>query len=227
MATTKILIVGGTGMVGGLALRDALARDEVAEVVGIGRRSTGVDNARYREIIHSDYMDYRGVAEAFDGVDIGLFCIGAYSGALPDEEFKRVTVDYAMAFGRALHAGRADATLCFLSGAGADPSGQSRMAFARYKGEAERGLAELGLGRLHVFRPGYIYPVTPRQEPNFSYRAMRAMWPLMRAVYPNGGIPSDELAQAMVHAGLHGTSAHQDPVLENRDIRAFVKTWAS
>jgi hypothetical protein len=33
----------------------------------------------------------------------------------------------------------------------------------------------LGFPRTHLFRPGYIYPVTPRTEPNLSYRAFRAL----------------------------------------------------
>ena len=77
----------------------------------------------------------------------------------------------------------------------------------------------ISLPRTHLFRPGYIYPVTPRTEPNLSYRAFRALWPALRLAYPNVGISSDGLAQAMLLAGLNGTAGHDSPVLENRDIR--------
>jgi uncharacterized protein YbjT (DUF2867 family) len=70
-----------------------------------------------------------------------------------------------------------DAAFSFLSGNGADPTGRSRLAFARYKGEAEKALLAAGFPRVYIFRPAYIYPVEPRKEPNFSYRLMRAIYP--------------------------------------------------
>jgi uncharacterized protein YbjT (DUF2867 family) len=48
------------------------------------------------------------------------------------------------------------------------------MAFARYKGEAEKLLAAAGFPYLYVFRPAFIYPVVLCKEPNFNYRLMRA-----------------------------------------------------
>jgi hypothetical protein len=76
---------------------------------------------------------------------------------------------------------------------------------------------------VHIFRPGYIYPVTPRDEPNVTYRITRSLYPVLRRVYPNIGIASDDLARAMVYAGLHGTGTHAAPVLENRDIRVLAE----
>ena len=41
-----------------------------------------------------------------------------------------------------------------------------RIAFARYKGEAENALLAAGFHAVYIFRPAYIYPVKPRKEPN-------------------------------------------------------------
>ena len=73
--------------------------------------------------------------------------------------------------------------------------------------------------RLHIFRPGYIYPVTPRKEPNLVYRISRFLYPLLRHVYPNIGIASEDLARAMVRAGLYGAGKSENPILENKNIR--------
>ena len=81
----------------------------------------------------------------------------------------------------------------------------------------------MGFPRVHIFRPGYIYPVTPRKEPNRMYTASRFLYPLVRRLYPNIGISSEDLAQAMVHAGLYGTGDNKDPILENKDIRTMQK----
>lgn len=227
MKTQRLLLLGATGMVGGHALRDALAREEVGELTSIGRRPTGVLHPKLREIVHSDLGDFGAISEAFVGQDAALFCVGAYTGVVPDDELRRVTVDLVVAFADALHRGSPDAAVSFLSGQGADSREQSRIAYARYKGIAENALLARGFSRVHLFRAGYIYPTEPRREPNFAYRVFRAAYPIARLVYPNLGVDSDDLARVMVHAALHSTARHrtaphESPILENREIRALV-----
>jgi uncharacterized protein YbjT (DUF2867 family) len=210
-------------MIGGFALRESLRRPDVATVTVVGRRATGVSDAKLNEVLHDDFTDYRPIGGALDGQDVALYCIGVYTGTVADDEFRRITVDYSVAFASALYERSPQTAFCFLSGQGADQTERSRMAFARYKGAAENALLALGFPRVHIFRPGYIYPVAPRREPNVTYRIMRALYPLLRRIYPNIGIASDDLARAMSYAGLHGTGAHEGPVLENRDIRALAQ----
>ena len=57
--------------------------------------------------------------------DACLFCLGAYTGAVTDEDFRLITVDYAVRFAEALRAANPDAAFCLLSGAGADPRPQT------------------------------------------------------------------------------------------------------
>ena len=224
MSGKHVILVGATGMVGGIALRESLCRPDVATVTAVGRRATGVQDTKLREVLHNDFTDCSEIAEVFEGQDVALFCVGVYTGAVPDDEFRRITVDYTIAFARVLHERSPQAAFCFLSGAGADQTERSRMSFARYKGAAEKALLEFGFPRVHIFCPGYIYPVTPRHEPNLTYRITHLLYPLVRRVYPNIGVRSDDLARAMVSAGLDGTGAHEAPVLENRDIRALAET---
>jgi len=109
-----------------------------------------------------------------------------------------------------------------LSGSGADPAGRSRIAFARYKGQAEKALLAAGFPCVYIFRPAYIYPVEPRKEPNFSYRLLRGIYPVFRVLFPNQVIPADDLAHAMVDVAVSARGQHEGVVLENRDIRAMV-----
>ena len=92
-----------------------------------------------------------------------------------------------------------------MSGNGADPTGRSRFPFARYKGEAEKALLAAGFLRVYLFRPAYIYPVQPRQEPNFNYRLIRALYPVFRLLFPNQVIRADDLGWAMVDVVLRQT----------------------
>ncbi len=221
MPGKSVILGGATGMVGGHALALCCQCPEIGAITSVGRRTTATPHPKLREVLHDDFTNFDPVASAFAGQDVALYCVGAYTGTVPDEQFRSITVDATLAFARTLRTHSPGAAFCFLSGQGADPTGKSRMAFARYKGEAERALLEMGFARVHIFRPGYIYPVTPRQEPNRSYRVMRAIYPVLRRVAPNLSVTSHDLARAMVHAGLHGTGSHLAPVLENADIRAL------
>src|SRR4029079_169546 len=138
------------------------------------------------------------LAEVLTGQDAAIFCLGAYTGAVPDAELRRVTVDYPIEFARVLRGSSPDASFSFLSGGGADPTGRSRIAYARYKGEAEKALLASGFPRVYIFRPAYIYPVVGRKEPNLGYRLLRTAYPLLRTLLPNQVIPADDLARAMV-----------------------------
>jgi uncharacterized protein YbjT (DUF2867 family) len=206
-------------MIGGLVLRRALAHADVAEVTSLGRRPCGVAHAKLTEIVHDDFTRFDGEEHAFEGQDAAIYCLGAYTGAVRDDEFRRITTDFTVAFAAALERASPEAAFCFLSGQGADPTGRSRIPFARYKGMAENHLMERAFSRLHIFRPGYIYPVEPRPEPNRLYAIFRAVYPLLRLVYPNVGLASDDLAEKMLDAALRGTPGHDGPILENRDIR--------
>ena len=111
-----------------------------------------------------------------------------------------------------------DVAFSFLSGSGADPTRGSRLAFARYKGEAESALQRARFPRLYIFRPAYIYPVEPRKEPNVSYHFLRAIYPAFRLLFPNQVIRADDLARAMVDVIVRDMSKRESSVFENRDI---------
>jgi hypothetical protein len=64
----------------------------------------------------------------------------------------------------------------------------------------------------------------PRKEPNFSYRVLRAVYPVFRLLFPNQVIRADELAWVMVDVVLRQTQERQGLVFENRDIRAMVES---
>ena len=218
----RVVIVGASGMVGGYALRYLLADPAVGRVTSIGRRNLGVSHPKLTGILHSDFADCTPLADALTGHDAAVYCLGAYTGAVPDEELRRITVDYTVEFARVLHASSPIATFAFLSGSGADPTGRSRMAFARYKGEAEKTLSAAGFPHVYIFRPAYIYPVQPRREPNVSYRLLRAIYPVFRVLFPNQVIRADDLARTMADAAVRGTGEGRTLVLENRDIRHLV-----
>jgi uncharacterized protein YbjT (DUF2867 family) len=218
----RLVIVGATGMVGGYALRYALGHPAVKSATAIVRRKLDISHPKFNEVVHRDFEDCSALADTLSAQDGAVFCLGAYTGAVSDAELRTITVDYPIEFARVLHASSPGAAFSFLSGSGADPTGRSRMPFARYKGEAENALLAAGFPRVYLFRPAYIYPVEPRKEPNFGYRLLRAIYPAFQLLFPNQVIRADDLARAMVDAAVQGTDRGAK-VFENRDIRAMVK----
>ncbi len=220
----RLVIVGATGMVGGFALRYALNHPSVGAVTVIGRRKLGISHPKLKEVLHLDFTDCSALAQPLSGQDAAAFCLGVYTGAVPDQEFRRITVDYTVEFARVLRASSPGAAFSFLSGSGADQTEQSRMAFARYKGKAEKALLAAGFPRLYIFRPAYIYPVESRKEPNLSYRLLRTIYPVFRVLFPDQVIPADDLARAMVDVAVRGTGEREHQIFENRAIRAMIKS---
>jgi len=223
---TRLVIAGATGMVGGYGLRYALEQPDVEHVTSVGRRKLGISHSKLTEVLHRDFADCSALVETLRGQDGAIFCLGTYTGVVTDAELHRITVDYTVEFARVLRVSSADAAFSFLSGKGADPTGQSRMAFACYKGEAEKALLAAGFPRAYIFRPAYIYPVEPRQEPNFSYRLLRWIYPAFRVALSDLVIRSDDLARAMVDVVVQRTGERQSVVFENRDIKALAHASA-
>jgi len=220
----RIVIVGATGMVGGHAVRYALERPDIERVMSVGRRALGISHSKLTEVLHADFADCTPLAEALRDQQAAIFCLGTYTGAVTDAELRRITVDYTVEFARVLRASSPDAAFSFLSGNGADPTGHSRMAFARYKGAAEKALLETGFPRVYIFRPAYIYPVEPRSEPNLSYRLLRWLYPAFRVLFPTLVIRSDDLARALVDVAVQKSGERQSLVFENRDIQVMTQS---
>jgi uncharacterized protein YbjT (DUF2867 family) len=216
----NILLAGANGMIGGLILKACLERDDVRRVTSIVRKKSGMAHPKLNEIIHEDFYDFAETAEQFADQDICFFCVGVYTGQVPREIFRRITVDITVAFATALKKKSPQAAFCFLSGQGADRTEKSRVMFAKYKGMAENILVSLGFPHLYIFRPGYIYPVTPRKEPNLMYSIFRVLYkPLVSWMFPQMSITSERLAQAMVNVAFEGSNSR---TFENREIRALV-----
>jgi uncharacterized protein YbjT (DUF2867 family) len=220
----RLVIVGASGMVGGYALRYALDNSTVERVTSIGRKTLGISHPKLKEVLHQNFAECSALADALLGQDAAVYCLGTYTGSVSDAELRAITADYTIEFARVLRNSSPNSAFSFLSGNGADPTGRSRFAFARYKGEAEKALVAAGFPRVYLFRPAYIYPVQPRQEPNFNYRLIRALYPVFRLLFPNQVIRADDLGWAMVDVVLRQTQERQGLVFENRDIRAMVKS---
>lgn len=215
--TKNILITGSSGMVGNIILNKCLQREDVNSVTCFVRKSTTNKHPKLIEIVHENFLDFSGKEHYFKNKDICFYCIGVYTGAVPKEDFNKITIDYTAAFSKTLKQESTDVVFSFLSGQGADSSEKSPVLFAKSKGVAENILKRLKFKQLNIFRPGYIYPVKKRREPNTFYRIFRPLYKYFFSfIYPNIGISSVDLANVMIDVAF---KENPKEIFENKDIR--------
>jgi len=213
----KVLVFGPTGTAGGSVLKVCLAEPRVTEVRAIARRLVPPTDAKLRTFLHSDFLDYTALAEAFAGVDACLFCLGiSVSQVSGEAEYRRITQGFALAAARALQAGSPGAVFHYLSGQSA--ALDSRMMWARVKAEAERDL--LALGTAVCWRPGFIDGAASTNAPRL-YQALRPLTRLFkgfRGLYVSG----EDIGRAMLQATDEGVRGR---IYENREIRDLAERW--
>lgn len=214
----RVLILGANGMIGDLILQKCLQSNEINEVIAITRNELSTKNGKLRNIILANFLNVDAIEREFENIDICYYCLGVYTGAVSNELFFQITVDYTKVIANKLKQKSPLASFCFLSGMGADLTEKSKMPFAKAKGIAENYLLQLKMGRLVIFRPGYIYPIIKRKEPNFFYTLSRWLYPVLKFIYPNIGLSSEVLANSMFKAGFTATPTI---ILENKAIKAF------
>jgi putative NADH-flavin reductase len=152
----NVIIAGASGMIGNLILQECLQIQDVQTVTCILRKPLPIQHIKLVQVIHSNFLDYSAIAPHFANQDICYYCIGVYTGQVPSAEFKSITVDYTKAFADMLKKQSSTASVCFLSGQGADSTEKSKVLFASQKGIAENYLLQQQFGHTAIFRPGYI-----------------------------------------------------------------------
>ncbi len=133
----KVLLAGSTGMIGSIILEECLALPSIEKVLCPVRKLAPTQNEKQLQTVIINFNDYDQKDYLFEAINIAFFCIGAYTGKVKDDEFKKITVDYAVNFAKKLEQHSPGAKLCLLSGAGADKTEKSRTSFAKFKGMAE------------------------------------------------------------------------------------------
>jgi uncharacterized protein YbjT (DUF2867 family) len=217
----KVIVFGATGMVGQGVLRECLLDDGVTDVLTIGRRKTGANREKLREIELVDLSAAAFEALALADYDACFFCLGVSSAGLSENEYRRITYDIAVHAATALVKQNAAATFIFVSGAGADSTGKSRVMWARVKGETENAILALPFKGKYVFRPAFIRPEHGIVSRTPLYRILYAILfplvPLIKVLFPGQVITTSRLGRAMLNVARHGAPK---AILESRDIEA-------
>ena len=216
----NILIAGASGMVGSHLLDICIQSEEIETISILSRKPSANLHKKVKEIIVNDFLNYDKIIPMIKDIDVVFFCVGVYTGAVDRDTFRTITIDYPVALAKAVYTHSPASKFILLSGAGADRTEKSKVMFAKDKGIAENKLFEIYGNQFHSARPGYIYPVIKRKEPNFSYALFRMLYPIIKLLGKKYSITSVELAKAMFVIGMN---EQEQTVFENDDLRGMVE----
>jgi uncharacterized protein YbjT (DUF2867 family) len=217
----NVVLFGATGMVGQGALRECLLDPDVARVLTVGRRATGQQHEKLREVVVTDMYDLSPIRTELAGFNACFFCLGVSSTGMTEERYARVTYDLTMVAAQTLVQLNPGMTFVFVSGMGTDSSERDGVMWARVKGRTENALLRIGFKAAYMFRPGFIVPQHGIKSRTTLYRlfytVLAPLLPLFKKLAPNAVVTTESLGRAMIAVAKRG---YGKPVLEARDISA-------
>jgi uncharacterized protein YbjT (DUF2867 family) len=220
----RVLVIGGSGQVGGALVRALLAAGSCTEVVMVNRRTIALAaDAHLRQVImDTSAADFSSrTAElartcSAQGVPVyAASCIGIGKGSQrwSEEDIKRLEIGVVGAFARGCLAGGVE-RFGLLSAAGSSP--KSWIRYARIMGEKEAAVRSIGFKRLAIFRPGII--AGNAHTPGF----LAVLGRFIPGSF--GTIDQDDIGRAFVGEFLHGHDG--TTILENAAMKQRARAIA-
>ncbi|ADW67107.1 Rossmann-fold NAD(P)-binding domain-containing protein [Granulicella tundricola] len=224
----KVMLFGGTGMVGQGALRECLLDPSIKEVVAITRSTVAqpipTPSPKLRQIIRKDLFDLDGLDDEFAAVDTCMFCLGVTSFRMKEDDYRHITYDLTLSVAKRFVRVNPKVVFIYVSGAGTDSTGESKTMWARVKGETENDLLALPLRAAFMFRPGGIVPQHGIKSKTAVYQVfysiLKPIMPLFERFFPKYVTTTDQLGGAMLRLAKKGVAQEGPPrrVLESVDI---------
>ena len=214
-----ILITGATGLVGQGVLRECLRAVDVAKVVALGRRATGIQHPKLEELHCNDFANLGSVVDQLAPFDACFYCAGAPPLGISAAEYRRVTLTLTLRVAEVFAQRNGNGKFIYISGAHANP--HSRIMMLRVKGETELALLALPITAVMV-RPGGIQPVdgvrSPHRYLELFYRVAGPVMGLARRALPNQLTTTANVGRSMLALARE----EQPPsVVENADINRW------
>ncbi len=214
----RTLVAGGTGLVGSELLALLGADTRYDKVTSLVRREVSARAGIENYVISFADLDRLELPE----IDDAYCCLGTTrSAAGSDDAFRRVDLDYVLAYARA--ARRAGAVRFLLvSSMGADAN--SRFLYTRTKAEAEMGVSVLGFDVVGIERPSFL--MGQRADARSAERAALVIGRIIRPLMVGPLRRFRPIEVSKVAAGLIQLAFDAPPgvtVLSSEEIAVAVK----
>ncbi len=204
---TDICLVGGSGLVGHELLLLLSHLDQVRTVKAVTRSPLGRIPPKADNLI----LDFNKLEEHLDVLKAQVFicCLGStIKKAGSKEAFKKVDLDYVLQFAKLAEKAKAQKFLV-VSAMGADAD--SKVFYNQVKGEMEKGLRNLQIPQVEIFRPSLI--LGERKEKRTGEEWAQRLGPLMTKLLVGPlkkyrPIQATDIAKAMAIAVLNFHPGH-------------------
>ena len=192
----KAIVIGATGLVGNLILKEILDDKDFSEVRIFVRRPTGIINTKLKEFVNP-MKDIGSLSPEIQG-DVIFNALGTtIKQAGSQAEQQRIDRDLPIAF--AWFASKNGVKIMLnVSSVGANMKGGF---YLKTKAEMENGTEKFFPGKVFHFRPGFL--VGKRKDfrlvERIAFGFMKAIDPVLRGSYKKyRSMPANKLAKAMV-----------------------------
>lgn len=214
----KVLLLGGTGLTGGLVLEGLLAADPVSRVVAPTRRALTIEHEKLQPVaVNFAHLEDH---EALFGVDVIICCLGTtISKAGSRQRFREVDYGYGITAARL---GRQQGARAFMLMSAIGASASSPVFYNRVKGELEEDLKGLGYPYLSIYQPGLLLGqrAEHRKAEALGIKAMPAINALLQGPLKRyRGIQVTAVARAMVQETIE--LAEQGESMQGQRYRRY------
>jgi uncharacterized protein YbjT (DUF2867 family) len=146
------IVLGATGLTGGILLRELLEDPRYGRVLVFSRSPVGMDHPRLEEHL-GDLMSLSEFKVHFKADEV-YCCIGTTKAKTPDQEKYRA-IDFGIPVSAArLCSENGIGAFLVISSLGADPG--SRIFYSKVKGEMEEAVLQQGIARTYILQPSII-----------------------------------------------------------------------
>ncbi len=114
--TLKVIIFGGTGMVGQGVLIECLRDPDVTQVLCVGRSPVPQQHGKLRQLTPGDLFDLAPVADQLSGYDACFFCLGISAARMTEAAYRHLTYDLTVSAARLLADRRFGDDVCLCVG---------------------------------------------------------------------------------------------------------------
>jgi uncharacterized protein YbjT (DUF2867 family) len=215
----RVLLFGGTGMVGQGVLRECLLDPDIKNVFTVGRNATGQKHEKLHEWVHHNMLDLSTIENDLSGFDACFFCLGISSMGMTEDRYRSITYDITISVAQTLAKLNPNMTFIYVTAMGTDSTEQGHRMWARVKGRTENALLRLPFKAAFMFRPAGILPLNGVKSKTKLYQAvyniMRPFYPLLEKFFPKSITTSEQLGRAMIKVARKGYSK---PIIESSDI---------
>lgn len=199
MSGLRVLLFGGTGMIGGGVLRALLSMQEVDAITSVSRTAAPLQHPKLTQVLEKD-MEHMSQTERISNFDVCLFCLGATSVGMSEEQYRRLTVDLTLSIAKQIAPLNPKMIFEYVSGERAGDD--AKQMWRRVKGEAERAVLQFGFYDAYIVRPGFIQPMRGTRQRNLVGRLVYSLCapfhPWLKRRFPNYVTNTDDLARVMI-----------------------------